>query len=130
MAIQQGGPFDGFAVISTYTDAQGIEDGMLIDLSGGRLVSDNPAERHGARVTASVFGLFRAMAERKGETGDDADETARIACALLFRAILRKPADDGGWRITEASQDGETIGTVRLIPNELGGLTLMLPEDY
>ena len=123
-------PWQGFEVISTYTDADALEDGQIIDLSGGRLVSDRVDERRGARVTLGLFSVFHAMAERKGETGKDADETARIACALMFRAMLRKPADPDGWRTSEARQDGESIGQVWLIPNEVGGLTLMRPEDY
>jgi hypothetical protein len=130
MTIQQGGPFDGFEIISAYPDSQAIEDGALVDLSGERLVSDNPAQRHGARVTASVFATFRELAGPRSDSEADADELARIACGFLFRAILRKPADADGWRKTEARKDGESIGPVWLIPNEVGGLTLMFPSDY
>jgi len=125
-----GGTWDGFEVISTYSDAEALEDGTLVDISG-RLDPGSSLNVPNARATVGIFSAFAELARRRADIKpEDVDGTARLACQLLYRAIMRKPADEDGWRKTEARSDGESIGEVWLIPNELGGLTLMLPSDY
>lgn len=126
----EGGPWDGFEVISEYGDQQALEDGVLIDISG-RLDPQSDRTVSGARATVGIFSTFCELARRRGDIKpEDVDATAATACQLLYRAIMRRPADADGWRKTEARQDGESIGEVWLIPNEVGGRTLMLPSDY
>src|SRR5512146_272195 len=99
-------------VIYSYTDAQAVEDGFLV------------AIRHGPvnRVTRAVFDHFTAPIE--GST--DAFEVIDIG--RLMRAVesmLKLEPDSGGWRT--GTYEGKTLW---LIPNEVGGLTLMFPDDY
>jgi hypothetical protein len=129
MTTQQGGLWDGFEVISTYDDDQALEDGVLVDISG-RLDPASDAHVLHARATVGVFAEFARIARERDVPEAEVDGTARIACQLLYRGVMRKPADADGWRKTEARSDGQTIGEVWLIPNEVGGLTLMFPSDY
>jgi hypothetical protein len=129
-ATVQSGPWEGFEVISEYGDAQAIEDGTLIDISGRLDPHSSRVVTH-ARATLGVFSAFCELA-RKGEDvkPEEVDDIARSACQLLYRAVMRKPADADGWRRTDARSDGKSIGEVWLVPNEVGGRTLMLPSDY
>jgi hypothetical protein len=96
--------------ISVYTDAQALEDGVLVAV---------PGECEVNRVTRAVFDHFAKP------TGDPAlgeyDLSHLLAAITALLAIV--PQD--GWR-TGAYQ-GKALW---LIPNEIGGLSLMFPEDY
>lgn len=130
--VIESGPWEGFEVISEYSDAQAVDDGVLVDIGNARLDPTSTRIVRNARATVGIFSRFAELSRRDySEMDDDGHrENALLSCRLLFRSIMRRPADEDGWRKTEARQDGESIGEVWLIPNELGGLTLMLPEDY
>lgn len=97
----------------------------------GRLDPDSERIVHGARATVGIFSAFRELAgKRRDVPAEDVDDNALVACQLLYRAVMRKPADADGWRKTEARSDGESIGQVWLVPNENGAGTLMFPSDY
>ena len=102
----QGGPWDGFEVISTYSDAQALEDGDLIDV--GHLTGDRRN-----RATAKIWHELTEQLSGKGII-----DVTRFRQAWAKLAAL-EPID--GWRT-----DGDTW----LIPNEVGGLTLMYASDY
>ena len=97
--------------ISIYTDAEALEDGLLVAITG-----------HGAvnRVTQAVFAAF---ASRTGDAEAEDFDITRLITAI--RQMLALTPDGGGWRTAEI--DGKTLW---LIPNEVSGLTLMFPEDY
>ena len=99
-------------VIYAYTDVQACDDGFLV------------AIRHGPvnRVTRAVFDHFTAFLGTSPESGPVTDVT-RLARAL--EAMLKLEADGDGWRT--GSYDGKMLW---LTPNEVGGLTLMFPEDW
>lgn len=95
--------------ISVYTDEQALEDGVLVAVT----------EQDVNRVTRAVFDHFAKPA-------DDSPEPVYDLTPLLeaIRHIRRLTPKDG-WRT------GEYQGVMLwLIPNEVGGLTLMFPEDY
>ena len=105
-------PFFG-EVISAYTDAQAIEDGVLVAVPGEGGVN---------RVTRAVFDHFTKPMGESDETNLVTDITPLMEA---IRTILKTPADKDGWRTT--THDERELW---LIPNETGGLTLMFPDDY
>jgi hypothetical protein len=105
-------PLDDFfgEPISVYTDAQALDEGVLVVVPGEGGVN---------RVTRAVFDHFAK------QTGDPAlGEFDLSPLQTAITAILAIVPDDG-WRI--GTHEGKTLW---LIPNEVGGLTLMFPEDY
>jgi len=98
--------------IYTYTDEQAIEDGGLVAIAGPERVN---------RVTRAVFDYFTQPMGNSPVTGPVTNITPLMdaICAVL-QAELK---DD--WRI--ATYQNKTLW---LVPNEVGGLTLMFPEDY
>lgn len=113
-------------VISTYTDKQAVEDGVLVSVEG--LVELLGLYRSGGRkinrITRAVFAHF---------TGKLADESAPVVELILrlqplieaIRAMIAISPDEDGWVTGE--YQGKKLW---LVPNEVGGLTLMFPEDY
>ena len=96
--------------ISVYTDAQAIEDGFLVAIDGSGRVN---------RATGAVFDHF---AQPIGDPRFRVFDVTPLKDAI--RAMLQVEPDDG-WRVGD--YQGKRLW---LIPNELGGLTLMFPEDY
>jgi hypothetical protein len=124
------GLFEGAEVISTYTDAQAVEDGFLVAVGNGN------------RVTAAAWAWLEEVAQEYGGGSPPANWPVslllwfggNVALALAVglievnaaaaRRIYEENIGGGIW-------NGEYLGkTVWLIPNELDGLTLMFPEDY
>ena len=95
--------------VYAYTDAQALEDGVLVAISGEGRVN---------RVTRAVFDHF---AKPIGNAADVIDITPLMAA---IQAMLAVPPKDG-WHY--AGYEGKELW---LIPNGVGGLTLMFPEDY
>ena len=99
-------------VISAYTDAEALDDGVLVAIRYGPV----------NRVTRAVFDYFTASMGSSPVTGPVTD-VGRLMRAV--ETMLRLEADGDGWRT--GSYDGKTLW---LTPNEVGGLTLMFPEDW
>ena len=99
-------------VISRYTDAQALEDGVLV------AVPFAPVNR----VTRSVFDHFARPIGTTPATGAVIDITP---VRKVIETMLAVEADEGGWR--SGTYEGKDLW---LIPNEVKGLTLMFPEDY
>jgi hypothetical protein len=96
--------------ISTYNDRQALEDGVLVEVPGDGGVN---------RVTRAVFD------EYVKPIGDPRHNVLNITMLMdAIRAMLKIEPDDG-WRV--GVHEGKTLW---LIPNEVGGLTLMFPDDY
>jgi hypothetical protein len=102
-----------FEVISSYTDREAVEDGVLVPWDGSGNVN---------RLTRAVFDAFTTKLGSSPITGPVTDITG---LRRVVEAILARPLDEGGWR-TGTYQGRE----LWLVPNEIGGLTLMFPEDY
>jgi len=100
-------------VISTYTDEQAVEDGVLVAVPGDGGVN---------RVTRAVFDHFT---EPMGESPMTGPVTNIGPLFQAIRAMLKIAPDEGGWRTGEYQSK-----QLWLVPNELGALTLMFPEDY
>lgn len=100
------------SVIFAYTDREALADGVLV------------AVRHGPvnRVTRAAFDRFTHPMGRSPITGPVTDVT-RLMEAI--RSMLERKPDADGWRT--GTYDGTELW---LVPNEIGGLTLMRPEDY
>ena len=96
--------------ISVYTDAQAIEDGFLVQITGEGSVN---------RVTRAVYDHFvQPIGDPRFQMWD---VTPLMAAIRAIRAL----EPDDGWRVGD--YQGKRLW---LIPNEVGGLTLMFPEDY
>jgi hypothetical protein len=107
---------DPFTVFS-YTDAQALEDGVLVDVSP---LSISFAGKPVNRVTASVwYTLETAYCDNE-----------QIAAVLVEVLRDAKPAEDncgdeGDMWISYL--DGNKVW---IMHNEVGGMTIMYPEDY
>lgn len=105
-------PLDDFfgEPISVYTDAHALDDGVLVAVPGEDGVN---------RVTRAVFDYFvKAIGAPRHQVMD----ITPLMAAIDFMLTIMP---DDGWRM------GDYAGKhLWLIPNEIGGLTLMFPEDY
>ena len=99
-------------IITEYTDAQALEDGVLVELSCGAV----------NRVTCAVFYHFARPIENSPDELEAFDITPLTA---TIRAVLGVTADEDGWR--QSTYEGKELW---LVPNEVHGLTLMFPSDY
>jgi hypothetical protein len=100
-------------VISRYTDAEAVADGVLVPFPGEGGVN---------RVTRAVFDAFTQPMGSSPVTGPVIDVTL---LQEAIRAMVKIEPDTDGWR-TLTYRDKE----LWLVPNEVGGSTLMFPEDY
>lgn len=100
-------------VIVEYSDKQALEDGMLVSVPGEGKVN---------RVTRAVFDHFTRPMGSSPATGEVTDIT-QLQDAI--RALLKIEPDQDAWRT--GAYEGKELW---LIPNEVGGLTLLFPDDY
>src|SRR5713226_5380161 len=106
------GIFDDAEVIDVYTDADALGDGSLVAVPGPGGIN---------RVTRAVFDHFTESMGTSPITGP----VTNIGPLMdAIRAMLAIEPDDG-WRTGD--YQGKRLW---LIPNEVGGLTLMFPGDY
>ena len=98
-------------IISRYTDAQALEDGVLVEVSCGAV----------NRVTCAVFYHFARPMENSPD-GLETFDTAPLMAGI--RAVLGVMPDEDGWR--QFTYEGKELW---LVPNEVRGLTLMFPND-
>ena len=96
--------------ISNYSDSQALQDGVLVEIPGDGGVN---------RATRAVFDEF------VHPIGDPRLGVLNITPLMdAIRAIIKIEPDDG-WRV--GTYQGKDLW---IIPNEVGGLTLMFPDDY
>ncbi len=100
-------------MIVEYTDKQALEDGVLVSVPGEGKVN---------RVTRAVFDHFAKPMGSSPQTGQVTDITP---LQDAIRAMLRIEPDEDGWRT--GAYEGKELW---IVPNEVGGLTLLFPEDY
>ena len=123
----------GFEVISTYTDAQAVEDGVLVDVTLMTLPWTTFGARRITRVTRAVWSMAereaaRRLSRERGalftvESDEVSDSVIAPVVSEMAQVALR--TFDRGWYLGE--WNGEPLW---LLPNEMGGYTLMTPEDY
>jgi hypothetical protein len=161
-------------VISIYSDADAVEDGILVAVTKKDRVSvavfeylakntplgaEPPANwpvdlmgwfqadkvsktealkivaEHGKDAQEKFEEKVRdnkALALAKGIIGRDASTAKRIYDANIGGGIyaLYPKVENGKFTVLETEQDGDGGEKFWIVPNELGGVTLMLPSDY
>ena len=100
-------------MIVEYSDKQALEDGVLVSVPGEGGVN---------RVTRAVFDHFTEPM-RSAPATDEVMDITRLQDAI--RTLWNVEPDKDAWRT--GSYDGKELW---LIPNEVGGLTLLFPDDY
>src|SRR5262245_679961 len=100
-------------VIVESTDEQAVADGVLVPVDGEGGVN---------RVTRAVVDHFTQQMGASPVTGPVTDITPLMDA---IRAILKLTPDEYGWR-RDVHQNRE----LWLLPNDIGSLTLMFPDDY
>lgn len=97
-------------IIYKYTDAQAVEDGVLVDISGYRL---GWLGRPVNRITRTLFDALAEFAVG----GND------VRRMLMTKLRYARPSgDDAGMFILPPD--------LWMLPNEIGGWTVMFPDDY
>ena len=104
--------------ISIYTDADAQEDGILIDVSGFGV------KFNGRVINRVTVGADLAIGLQKKETATAKNNLQFIADNASFDG-----KGETAWGIFEPDA---RLGNEKfwLIPNEVGGYTLMLPSEY
>jgi hypothetical protein len=109
-------------VISSYTDAEAVEDGFLVELRTGVAFQNFPVNR----MTRHLFDELQPFVEAETPLFDG--DFNRALASILRTKCSFATGDPGN--------TGE-IGDIYRIPpnlwlvrNEVGGFTLMFPEDY
>ncbi len=149
----QPNPFDEMEVISTYTDTQACEDGILVAINPKDrvsralweyLVTHAPAgSQPPNRWPVDLMGWFqaktadnKALAMSKGIISTHAKQAKRVYEENIGGGIYKLFSLESldGQRIAgllaEAPQEEYKYSVLWLIPNENGGITLLFPEDY
>lgn len=127
-------PFEGAAVISTYTPEQAVEDGIFADVSEGAKEGGwriDPSGELGFVAVYMTTNLFHQLEEpwghedQRGRTHD----VLMLACIALRKAVAASDTlatfkvrwggrDRDVWAKLEGNGKGQPI------------VTIMLPEDY
>lgn len=142
-------------VVSTYTDAEAVDDGVLVDVGEGNRVTTNlwewlvehapetPPERWPVDLMRFVAGdrplaMARGLILAHGDAARRTHEQNIGGGIWVAHAITSGEATTPrivGLTINLTAEQDEYEGSCHvralwLIPNEVGGLTLMFPEDY
>ena len=105
-------------VISTYTDAQAVADGVLVDISVWELeFRGRPVNR----MTRTVWNELEPFAQVHVDAGLYRDVAASMKHMV---ATKLEHSGEGGGDVVKVPP------SYWLLENELGGWTLMRPEDY
>lgn len=150
-------PFEGVPIISRYTDADAREDGVLVAINKKDRLTRTVFEFLAAHTPLGSKPPNRWPVDLRGWFGAIGTEAERdtkavaLAAGLIgshertARRIYRENIGGGIWTGWAAVKDGVLVAfqeadatglnpaeTVKLwlLPNELGGLTLMFPDDY
>lgn len=109
--------FDDFPIVSSYTEDDAIEDGVL--------VHPYPARFPWLLLTIAVHAECERVAkERYG----DESQYDKVVLPLIMDAVMAVRAS--------REQDPPIVlehtaaGTIWIFPNAKGGMTMMLPSDY
>ncbi|MFC1521871.1 hypothetical protein ACFL6Y_05635 [Elusimicrobiota bacterium] len=105
-------------IISCYRDKEAVEDGILIDLEQHWHRTLLPQAPNGLIVNRCTGAVFHAFTHTH--------EDGTLDCERLWKAMLASmEREDEGW-FKGNFEDRD----LWLLPNEVNGVTLMLPEDY
>jgi hypothetical protein len=116
-------PENDWPIISSYTDAEAVEDGTLIDLTDLN-VSVSPREDRGEVIPRRALnrmtrGAYYALLPQGPDHAGfiKAWLEAKLEAAVYLRDMWQVPAT-------------EHTPALWFLPNEVGGWTVMRPEDY
>ncbi len=135
-------------VISSYPDSQAVEDGILVPITQQHRVTracwEWMAENLGSKSPPNswpvdMLGWFgaetgddRALAASKGLIGQWERRAREVwdqnIDGGVFMLWARQPTEKTITMLNTEEQEGDTV--LWLIPNEMGGVTLMFPSDY
>lgn len=121
----QEGIFDGADVISSYGDAQAVSDGMLIPLRGSHRVTvaaHAELDRLYGALDSPPSGVVVDLMQWVG--GDHAKAVASALVDMNASAAASQWNSGGVWKTNLGGVD------FWILPNEVGGATLLLPSDY
>lgn len=105
-------------IISTYSDADAQDDGVLIDISNLSVLFNGKVIN---RITDGANFYFRL--NEKGA------ETAKTDLQFVADNSEKDREGAGAWGIYKPKQDFRNV-KFWLVGNEVGGYTLMLPSEY
>ena len=111
-------------VISSYTDDDAIEDGILVDIEDLDGMPTLPNGNVVTRCTSNLYWSFKPSPNFV-PTGDGDLETIQEKIVEIVSLIVTAAKYDREWYVLE--YEGRTFWC---IPNELSTYTLMYPEDY
>jgi len=111
--------WEGAEVISTYDDSQGIEDGLIVDISElGLYFRGRPLNR----MTRGLWGDFQPFITFESTFPGIQAPTPMEELNKIMRTKLRLASYEGGiWKLPPG---------LWLIENEVDGWTAMKPEEY
>lgn len=133
--------------ISTYTDKDAVEDGDLVAINQKDRVTravwnflvEHAPKNHKppAGWPVDLFGFFRAKTQddkakamAEGVISTNRQQAERVYNENIGGGIFTlNPALGADGTITRL-EDQETTHKMWLIPNELGGISLIFPSDY
>lgn len=107
--------FEDAEIVSTYTDRQAVEDGVLVDIGRARATFRGQPVNRMTRGLWEEFGPFLTLAETFNMS-----ELAYLGKVLKTKLALAYFKGDL-WQVPPG---------LWLIENECGGWTIMRPEDY
>lgn len=103
--------FENAEVIDSYSDAEAIEDGVIVDTGNWFLFCE------GKIINRMTQTAIHKICERLNVTIQDG------LCAKISELLETARSDDGDFYIDAPFK-------IWVMPNEANGLTLMLPSDY
>lgn len=104
-------------LIFNYTVEQAIED--------GELCHPFPDKWPWFLLTNAIVTKLETIAEQRKVTLPQVMVPLMLDCAMAVRAAITKNPMENFVKL-----DHTAVGTVWCRPNEKGGITVMLPEDY
>jgi len=116
-------PFDSFEVVSQYTDAQACDDGFLVAIAAKD------------RVSRAVWDYLCSRVPLDNVKPEDIDAKRHDHALFTSGRMVSQNALEAR-RVYEQNIGGGIFTLIELgrkfwiMPNELGGVTLMFPEDY
>ena len=120
---RQEGREDEFEIISVYTDADGIEDGFLVDLAPLTRVRFRGLPIN--RMTRHLFDDLAPYMEESSPYGPDAG--TKLSSILHTKCQFARPSEGNTGEVGDIWRLPPDLW---LVMNEVGGWTAMYPEDY
>ena len=119
-------------IISSYTDGEAIEDGVLMSFKVKTSEGIKVIPNH--RITANAFNALKEYHGKRYPEYDDVDFLGFFFNEILtLRQYAIDAWENGGILKTDFRFKVGNFNHSKILwflPNENGGVTVMLPEDY